>query len=184
MDRIDRQASIEAGESHLGRWDKFNHYFPVYLLFGISVSMPGFWLYDQVIGLPKPPVIHPGDLAFSLIVVLPLIVGIVIYRSQKRALRLVSVKTGREKSENRELVRKAARTLGCDFAVDDEDEFVGITNPPFRSGSWGERITVLFESDEVFVNSICDPDKQTSLVSCGRNRANVRKIVRSLNAGR
>lgn len=184
MDRIDRQASIEAGELRLSRWDKFSHYFPAYAMFGISVSMPGFWLYDRVIGLPKPSVIHPDDLTFSLFVVVPLIVGIVIYRSQKQALQLVSVKTGRERSENRELVRKAAKTLQCSIAVDDEDEFVGITNPPFRSGSWGERITVLFEGDEVFVNSICDADKPDSLVSCGRNRANVRKIVRKLNAGR
>ena len=184
MDRIDRQASIEAGELRLGRWDKFNHYFPVYVLFGISVSMPGFWLYDQVIGLPKPSVIHPGDLTFNLFIFIPLVLGVLVFRSQKQALRLVSVKTGRERSENRELVRKAAKTLQCSIAVAAENEFVGITNPPFRSGSWGERITVLFEGDEVFVNSICDPDKQTSLVSCGRNGANVRVIVRRLNAGR
>lgn len=184
MDRIDRQASIEAGELRLGRWDKFSHYFPAYGILGIAIFPPAFWLYDEVIGSSRPSVIHPGDLTFNLFIFISLVLGVLVYRSQKQALQLVSVKTGREKSMNRELVRKAAKTLKCSIAVDDEDEFVGITNPPFRSGSWGERITVLFEGDVVFVNSICDPDKQTSLVSWGRNGINVRVIVRRLNAGR
>ena len=44
------------------------------------------------------------------------------------------------------------------------------TYPSFFSGSWGEMITIIFDDDQVMINSICNPDAQSSMSSMGRNR--------------
>ena len=182
MHKVDVKRSIETGRLWLSFGDKLSYFFPAYGIVGISVFMPSFWLYDQIIGSSKPVAIRPGEPASYFFVLVPLFLGAAIYLFQNRALRLVAVRTGRGKAENRAFVRARAKKLGHFIVLDNKDALVGITNPPFRSGSWGERVTVLFQDGEVFVNSICDPDKPSSLVSFGRNRTNVQRIVDSIAA--
>ena len=59
------------------------------------------------------------------------------------------------------------------------------TFPSFFSGSWGEQITILFDNKRVLVNSICDIDKQSSVVSMGRNKKNINRLIKEIeNASR
>lgn len=55
--------------------------------------------------------------------------------------------------------------------------FKARTFPGFFSGSWGEQITILFGKNEIYINSICDLQKQGSVVSMGRNRKNMRLLL-------
>ena len=54
------------------------------------------------------------------------------------------------------------------------------TFPSFFSGSWGEQITILFDNKRVLVNSICDLDKRSSVVSMGRNKKNTVRLINEI----
>ena len=49
------------------------------------------------------------------------------------------------------------------------------------SGSWGERITIIRKDNEILINSICDPDKRSSVSSWGQNRKNIKAFEKNLN---
>lgn len=68
-----------------------------------------------------------------------------------------------------------------EFTSATNDAFIANTNPGFFSGSWGEQITVLFYQDSVFVNSICDPNKRSSVISWGRNSENEDTLIDKIN---
>lgn len=55
-----------------------------------------------------------------------------------------------------------------------------VTNPKLTSGSWGEQITVLIKGNRVYVNSVCDLNKRTSIVSFGRNKKNELAILQNI----
>ena len=61
-----------------------------------------------------------------------------------------------------------------------EKGIVGVTNPSLFSGNWGERITVFYSDGLVYLNSICDPQKEGSIISKGRNKKNIEAIVTSI----
>jgi len=49
------------------------------------------------------------------------------------------------------------------------------------SSSWGEMITIKHSPDGVMINSICDPDKQSSVISYGMNKGNISIFLEELN---
>ena len=50
--------------------------------------------------------------------------------------------------------------------------YVGVTHPGFFSGSYGEKITIIFGDGYVMVNSINDPNNRPGLINMGRNKIN------------
>jgi hypothetical protein len=63
------------------------------------------------------------------------------------------------------------KTKGC---------IIARTSPGIFSGSWGERITIILDKNRVLINSICDPEKRSSVVSMGRNRKNCRTLINEI----
>lgn len=49
------------------------------------------------------------------------------------------------------------------------------------SGSWGEMISIEHQEDQILINSICDPDKESSVISYGMNKSNIRTFFEILN---
>ncbi len=49
------------------------------------------------------------------------------------------------------------------------------------TGSWGERITIIRKENEILINSICDPDKRSSVSSWGQNKKNIKAFEKNLN---
>ena len=49
----------------------------------------------------------------------------------------------------------------------------------FSHNSWGERMTILFDKNLLFVNSINDPNKRASLTK-GRNKENIEAIIKEI----
>ncbi|MDJ1497635.1 hypothetical protein QNI19_32145 [Cytophagaceae bacterium DM2B3-1] len=62
----------------------------------------------------------------------------------------------------------------------DEEVIIAKTYPRLLSGSWGERITILFDNNKVLVNSICDPDKHSSVVLFGGNEKNETRLIEEI----
>ena len=64
-----------------------------------------------------------------------------------------------------------------------EDCIVAHTNPSFLSLTWGEQIFIVFDKGQVWVNSVNDLNRRTSICSFGRNKRNIRRIRDALSQG-
>lgn len=48
------------------------------------------------------------------------------------------------------------------------------------TASWGEMITIIRDKDRLFINSICDPNKRSSIASFGWNIKNIKTFAKNL----
>mgnify|MGYP006877194546 CR=1 FL=1 len=49
--------------------------------------------------------------------------------------------------------------------------------------TWGEQIFIVFDQGQVWVNSVNDLNKRTSICSFGHNKRNIRRIREALTQG-
>jgi hypothetical protein len=109
----------------------------------------------------------------------------VFYTLQRNRLKMTSIDTDLSNSDVYKIIEKTARELEWYPTIIQKDIFTGETHPNiFKVGSWGEQITILIQDSKIFINSICDTNKQTSVVSYGRNKRNVQTFIDNLKYGR
>jgi len=184
MTQFEIDRSIASGYLCPNRWDRFNHFFPAIAMVWVAILFPAFWVYDRTVGLSFTPVITPANATFWLFVIVTSVLACIVFYVQKRRLRLTRIETKLSEVEILKTLETISRQHNWRIISKTKHLVVAITTPPFRSGSWGERITVIFGDGSVFANSICDPAKQSSLVSMGRNRKNVETIVNTFERSR
>ena len=172
--------SIETGVMKLGNWDKFTHYGIVGFLFMIPGMFIFFHLKDAFQETARP--FREGEIWFMII---PSILGLFFYQLQRNRLKFKSIDTKLTRDELNEIIEKVANELEWRPYVNTKEIIIAKTHPGFFSGSWGEQITILFDKNRILVNSICDPDKRSSIVSMGRNKKNMDRLSEEiLNASR
>jgi hypothetical protein len=111
--------------------------------------------------------------------------GILFFFIQYNRLRFKVVETVLSREKLQEIIFKTAKELEWFPVTNTTDLIVSKTNPKWWTGSWGEQITIIFDKDKVLINSICDPDRKSSVVSVGRNKRNVNKLIDNIkNASR
>ena len=167
--------SIETGEMKLGNWDKFTHYEIVGFLFIIPALFIFFHLKDYFQGTSRP--FREGEIWFMII---PSILGLLFYILQKSRLKFKSIDTKLTRDELELIIEKLANELEWTPYVKNKKVIIAKTHPSFFSGSWGEQITILFDKNRILVNSICDPDKRSSIVSMGRNKKNMDRLTEEI----
>ena len=71
-----------------------------------------------------------------------------------------------------------------DWTIDhmDRDFFVAHTRPAWWSTTWGEQIFVAHDSGGIWINSINDLGKRSSIVSFGYTRRNIRRVTEAITA--
>jgi hypothetical protein len=175
MTREQIEQSIETGELQLTFWDKFTHYSSVWVTMSISIMFLVLGTWDFYTKPNKPPM--EGAIWF---IVIPPIISWIFYKIQRRALRLKSVETDLTRKEIDIIIKKVAKNLEWKFVKKTKKVVIARTHPSFITGSYGERITILFDGNRVLVNSICDPDKSESMVSAGRNHENVQTLIEEI----
>ncbi|MGI8882621.1 MAG: hypothetical protein ACR2IA_00040, partial [Pyrinomonadaceae bacterium] len=107
------------------------------------------------------------------------IVGLIFYFIQKNRLKLTLIKANISRKTFDEIIEKIINKYGWQISINTSKEIIAKT--PFSGKSWGERVTIIFDGNNILVNSICDPDERTSVVSMGRNEQNIRLIVKRIN---
>jgi len=167
--------SLENRELKLSNWEKFSHYGIVGFCFIIPLTFIFLHLKDYFENTPKP--IRSGEIWFFII---PTLIGIWFYYIQKKRLKFKEVNTSLNRTELNKIIEKVANELEWTLNLTKSKIIVAKTHPSFLSGSWGEQITILFDNRKVLVNSICDPDKKSSLVSMGRNKQNENKLIKEI----
>ncbi|MCA6361912.1 MAG: hypothetical protein IM638_02680 [Bacteroidetes bacterium] len=173
--RIQIRESIIKKELVLDWWGKLNHFSPAIFILIIGLIFLFFVLKELIInGSVK-------EIVFRIVIgCFWIAVSVYIYCLQKRRLKLIEVDVDLSMEEKDMIIQNVAQELEWLPVLIDNNVIICKTYPGVLSGSWGEQITILFEGNKIFINSICDPDKQMSLTSRGRNRKNVNRLLEEL----
>lgn len=167
--------SIKSSELKLEIWEIIHHFYIVGFILILPVSLLGFHLFDIYNG--KTSQLKEGEIWFYII---PPILSILFYYYQKNRLKFKIVNTNLNRNEIASIIEKVGTELKWIPYIVNEKVIIAKTNPSFLSGSWGEKITILFDSNKVYINSICDPDKRISISSMGRNKENMNKLAEEI----
>jgi len=169
--------SFETGELQLTLSQKEGHYAIVIALLIIPTVFL-FFLFKNLITNDidkiKPELIIFGTVASGL--------GFLAYRLQRKRLRFVTVETKLDRGQLTKIIELTGDELKWTPYYIDDQVIIAKTSPGFWSGSWGEQITILFDNGKILVNSICDPDKTSSVFSNGRNSKNISLLIERVKA--
>jgi len=156
----------------LSTYEWFTHYLPV--LFPLFISFVSLAI----------PIFQPGGRDMTAFVLIPIPIAYLLYRIQTKALRFTKATTPQPADKNFSLLRSLA--LEQEWKPINELPGVKIVlrtkGFPATLSSWGEQVTVLFQDQNIYVNSICDPSKHSSMFAGGRNQENIQRILAVLNA--
>lgn len=109
-------------------------------------------------------------------------VAFILFRLQYRRLFFRWRKTVLPPERIDALLRELAEQY--DWTIDhmDRDFFVAHTRPAWWSTTWGEQIFVAHDSGCIWINSINDLGKRSSIVSFGYTRRNIRRVTEAIAA--
>jgi hypothetical protein len=161
----------------LSFWQTVNHYFIVVyiLLIPIFTLISVFEIYvtKTYDGVRSAEEL----LRFSLPWIIPAIAFLFI---QKYRLRFKKVTIDYTDEEFKEAVERTVKEL--EWTIDKNNKtYLRAYRQWNWTGSWGEMITIIRLKNGFLTNSICDPDKWSSVASFGWNRKNIRTFVKNLN---
>ena len=181
MTALQIQSSVEKRKLQLNKQQRLNYYLPAHAALLIGLGLPVMTVWDWLIDGRIDGVLSGWEIAlFST----PWLIGaVLLYKHPIRILELSKVTTPLKVSEIRELLVDLAHREGWTIQNNRKTFMVLKTHPGF-TWNWGERITVLFHNDEVWVNSICDPDSDLAFYSSGRNKQNRKLIHEHLSGNR
>lgn len=175
--------SIESQELKLLGWRKFTHYEIVSIFLLIAAITLVLFLRELINGTPKAfEKLWPVLLIFMLI---PIGLARLYYKIQRNKLkfRIYSTTISREHLDR--IIAKVAKDFQWKIIINKGNLVEAKTSPSFWSGSWGELITILIDGQTILANCICDPDKQASVTSYGRNKKQLDKLIEEIdNASR
>jgi hypothetical protein len=166
------QKSIERGELQLSTVGKFNHWSPIFFLLLVPVVI----LISIAVSIISQHSFHISQAELRIIII-PSVLSLLIYLVQKRRLKFKIITTTLSQPEILKIIKQVSKDLNWIPGTHSANTFIATTNPGFFSGSWGEQITILFDGNQIFVNSVCNPQDRPSLASFGRNRNNMKTLL-------
>ncbi len=169
--------SVATGKLQLDWRDKRTHYLIVAFLLLPPVFVTPFLIYDYFQKISSP--LEDNSL---LIISIPTALGFLFYWIQKSRLEFQIINTSLGREELLNLINQVSEELKWVPSYYKKDIFIAKTEPGFFSGGWGERITILFDKQNIMINSICDPDKRHSVTSMGRNSENENTLIEKIKA--
>lgn len=171
--------SIQIQELKLSGWRKFSHYSIVGFFVLLSPLFIIFYIRDIINGTAKE--FDKMWLIVLIFTIIPLGLGLLYYKIQRKKLRFKLVKTNLTREALSQLIEKVSKELQGSITYFDEKVIEVKTSPSFWSGSWGELITIFFDKQAILINSICDPDKKSSVTSYGRNKKNINRLIEAIS---
>lgn len=166
--------SIQKGELSLGFWDSLTHYmFCVFILI-IPIC---FLLIRISDGAPIT-----FDINTLATIIIPSALAGIFYLWQKHKLKFIKLNISLPQEQVKEILELISKEQNWYIEQSTKKIFIARSQPGFNFRSWGEQITVLNEKGVFYVNSICDPEKRSSIISGGMNRKNKKLIVDKLRS--
>lgn len=148
-----------------------------YLLPIMLLYLPLFLAFITLTGMAS---ISTNVLLWIATVCVP--VAFILFRLQYRRLFFRWRKTVLPPERIDALLRELAEQY--DWTIDhmDRDFFVAHTHPAWWSATWGEQIFVAHDRGGIWINSINDLNKRSSIVSFGYTRRNIRRVTEAIAA--
>jgi hypothetical protein len=162
------QNSIASGRLQLNTQQKVTHYFPV--LIGLIFPAVGLFLYVE--SYFKNETI-PYRMQNPWIWIISFMLFMLIYWLQHKRLRLKTIETSLSREDSLMIVRAAIKKLNWGTKTNNKEVIIAKVFNGWLAGSWGEQVTIIFDGNKMYINSICDPDKKSSLTSYGNNKKNI-----------
>lgn len=146
MRYLEREKIIKDGYLKLGISKCFTHYHTTFILLVLSVTL--LWTH------PFKSIDFQNITRLSILGLACFIVVAISFLYQRNRLKFHSIKTSLSIYEIDEVIIKVKTQLKWVYVAEFEDIFVAKTNVPSEAG--GEKITIILNPGEVFINSICD----------------------------
>lgn len=108
-----------------------------------------------------------------------IIPAVAFYFIQKRRLRFREVSVDYSDQEFQEAIERIANQHQWQIELNNKQIFRSY-RPWNWTGSWGEMITIIKDKDRLLLNSICDPEKKSSVASFGWNKRNIDTFLTNL----
>ncbi|MEJ7846481.1 MAG: hypothetical protein WKF92_00100 [Pyrinomonadaceae bacterium] len=106
--------------------------------------------------------------------------SIVVYVFQRSRLRFTKITTPLSREQSVAIIDRLAANHSWKLTVRKKRIRVARTNSVFGSERPGEQITIIWDKENILVNSIRDPKSEWSFRSVGRNKDNVDTIFRAI----
>ena len=168
----------ETKQLKLSFWQALDHFLIVlFLLF-----IPGFSLislFEIYISHSYDGVRTVGEL---ISVTWPWIIpALFFYFLQKRRLIFRELQIEYSEQEFQEAIDRTVKEHHWRIEINDEEVFRAYRAWNWTL-SWGEMVTIIKDKDRLFLNSICDPNKTSSVASFGWNKRNIDTFLENLVA--
>ena len=111
---------------------------------------------------------------------IPLLLALLLFRVQRNRLDFEEVPTRLSVEEIGTLFIELAEEHEWTIDHLGHDCIVAHTNPSMWSPTWGEQIFVVYDSGRMWLNSVNNLDRRSSIVSFGYTRRNVRWVVEAI----
>ena len=98
---------------------------------------------------------------------------------QYRRLNFKEFKTNFTEEQFLEALKRTETEL--EWRISKNNKIIFIAYRPNWTGIWGELVTIIKENDKILINSICDPNRFSSVVSYGMNRKNIQTFLKNLS---
>ena len=176
MTEEEYRKSISTGELQLSFWNKVSHYGIVGFCFFIPTFLLLIHLFEFLKGNPA----YFADREIYILII-PIIVGCLFFLLQKSRLKFRIIEVKVNPSDFNIYLEQLCKKWDWTPRSHNDNFFVAKTNQSFFSGSWGEQVTILRTENKIFINSICDLDKKSSVTSFGHNRENINAVKELFN---
>lgn len=168
---------IRTGRLNLDFWDACTHFgFPIFL-FSLPLLMIAVGLYYEF--TEGKQVMDDSVLLWFL--VLPTVIGVISTYVQQWKLYFKTVNTNLSKEKLDKIIEEVGKERKWIFDYVGDDCVVAHTKPGIFAASWGEQIFIVFDQGKVWVNSVCDLQKRSSVTSFGRTTAHVESLIKAIS---
>jgi hypothetical protein len=153
-----------------------DHYFIVLFLL-IVPALTSYDLYKIYVTKTDDGVRTANELiAFSFpFLILSVLFGFL----QRHRLKFQEIRINYTDEQFQGAVKKTIEQLKWQIEYNENNSFRAY-RPWNWSASWGEMITIIKERDRLLINSICDPNKTSSVLSWGWNKRNIEVFIANL----
>ena len=102
---------------------------------------------------------------------------------QRSKLKFQNLPTTLNKQAIYDCIYHLSVTYDWDIDHYGDDCIVAHTNPALWHLTWGEQKFIVFDQNQVWLNSVNDLNKRTSICSFGHNKRNIQRIKHALPQG-
>ncbi len=99
---------------------------------------------------------------------------------QYRRLQFKEIQVSYTEVQFQEAIDRTIKDLGWRIEINSKSLFRAF-RPWNWAGSWGEMVTIVKEKDRILINSICDPNRVSSVASYGWNSRNMKTFLKNLS---